>query len=148
MELGFEFVRKVLVDRRRDPVEVLSATGCKLWIDPKTVSDMPGGGDKIEEVDVGFFCLDCGVDEERLEEVYRKRKSVPADPYVLASCHEKDPSFLVTHKTGTHWKNERGIWCVCRFEFKKLKNERQVDVGPRFPYRIWERGWYFAEVKI
>ena len=148
MESGFEFVRRVLVDRRRDPVEVLSATGCRLWVDSSTVNEMPGGGDKIEKTDVGFFSLDRGVDEERLEEEYSKHKSVPIDPYALASCHEKDLSFLVNHKTGTHWKNERGVWCICRFEFKKLKNERHVDVGPRFPYRIWEKGWYFAGIRI
>ena len=148
MESGFEFVREVLVDRRRDPTEVLSATGCKLWVDSSTVNEMPGGGDKIEKVEVGFFSLDHGVDEEGLKEKYGIHKSIPADPYVLSACHEEDTSLLINYRTGTHWRNEKGVWCICRFEVGKFKKERKVDVGPRFPYRIWERGWYFAGIRI
>ncbi len=153
MELDLQFTRRVSVRRARGPMEVLvAATNCKPWVCPDTVSKMPGSGLGIEEVEIVFFNLqglDHGVDEEELDREYKARGLAPADPFSLAAVNEQDVSFSDRYPSGTHWKNEKGKWCICRFLVDKNRGERRVDVGPRFPYRIWERGkWWFAGIKI
>lgn len=153
MEKKLGFSRKVWVRRTRDPMEILvSATDSKPWICPETVSRMPGAGSVLEEVEVFFFnlgCLDHGVDEDELEREYGKRGLVPADPFALAAVNEEDEPFSNQYPNGTHWRDEKGRWCICRFSLNKARGQRQVDVGPRFPYRIWERGkWWFAGLKV
>lgn len=151
MEPKPEIVFKVLVDRTQDPMEALLVTNCEAWIDSDAVQEMPGSGNKKEEVEPVFFSLehlDQGANEEKLEEEYILRKFLPADPFVLAAFNKLDPSFLINHKNGTHWKNGRGKWCICRFYFDKSRKERRVDLGPRNPYRLWEKGWWFAGVRI
>lgn len=143
--LGMDY--RVNVDRARLPSEALAAaSGCQPYVNQEAVDEMPGRGDGRVCVEVLFFKLDCAVDEEELDKEYEARGLVPADPYALAAVNETDPLFSRSYPNGTHWKDKRGRWCVCKFSSRA--GVREVRAGFRLPYVRWTPSWWFAGVRI
>jgi len=135
--VGDSIVRHVKVDRSRSPDEVLKATRRRgYYVDRDVVATMPGSGLGIEEADVHFFWVWHVIDDNDLEEEYRRRGLKPADPYLLAAVNEADLSFAYKHRNATHWKDADGKWCFIKF------TEDQELVGGRTPYYSYVECWF------
>ena len=134
-------VRRVKVDRTRDPQEALDATGRKQYTDKSVVKAMPkGDGDEVE---VCFFKLGRFVSDKDLEKEYALRALKAADPYSLAQVNADDPAFADEHPNGTHWQDASGDWCFAAFN--RWSDEREVLVDR--DDSDWVGRWWFAGLR-
>lgn len=136
-------VRRVKVDRSRNPQRVLDATGRRQYADPDVVADMPGSGNGTEEVEVHFFKLGRYVSDDELEKEYDLRGLKPADPYSLAQVNADDPAFADERPNATHWQDAGGRWCYAAFH--RWDGERRVHVHRHA--RVWHVFWWFAGLR-
>lgn len=139
-------VRRVKVNRTRNPQEVLDATGRKQYTDRKVVDSMPKG--EGEEVEVVFFKPDLTrrngyISDADLDKEYELRGLKPADPYSVAAVNETDPAFADEKPHGTHWKNADGNWCFAAFDH--WRDERHVSVD-RIDHG-WDVSWWFGGLR-
>lgn len=141
-------VRRVKVNRTREPQGMLDATGRKQYTDHRVVKNMPKDG--REEEDVFFFKPDKSaydkngnISDDNLAKEYELRGLKP-DPYAQAAVNEADPTFADEHPNGTHWKDKDGKWCYAAF-FRWHGGERlvYVDRGDG----VWSDDWRFAGVR-
>ncbi len=114
-------VRRVKVDRTRDPLEVLDATGRRRVIDIEAAMSMSRG--EGEEVDVCFF-LSKGRDH--FESELKHFGLEPPDPYSLAKVNEEDPAFADKDSNGMFWKDGQGD--LKEIVFTKCEGKRVVVV--------------------
>ncbi len=141
-------VRRVKVNRTREPQAMLDATGRKQYTDRNVVKNMPHDG--REEDDVFFFKPDKSaydrnncISDDNLTKEYDLRGLKP-DPYAQAAVNEADSAFADDHPNGTHWKDADGNWCYAAF-LRWDGVERRVDV--RRSRIVWDGRWLFAGVR-
>ena len=135
-------VRRVKVDRSRNPQQVLDATGRKQYTDRGVVESMPHG--EGEEVEVCFFRIGRYVSDAELEEERKLRGLTESvDPYSLAQVNADDPAFADDHPNATHWKDANGKWCYAAFG--RWSGGRSVSVDRRG--RGWLGHWWFAGLR-
>jgi hypothetical protein len=130
-------VRKVKVDRSRDPQQLLDATGRNQCTDKRVVAGMPRG--EGEEAEVCFFKLGRFVSDDDLDTEYQLRGLEP-DPYAQAQANIDDPAFADSYPNGSHWKDKDGNWCFltfCRWDVRR-------DVFCRRDGDGWLSHWWFA----
>lgn len=132
-------VRRVRVNRNREPQEVIKATGRNQYVNDSVVACMPRG--EGESTDVVFFTLGRYVSDDDLGKEYDLRGLKPADPYSLAAINEADPAFADGHPNGTHWKDSDDKWCFLAFN-RWADGRRGVDVDRRGSG--WRGVWWFA----
>ncbi len=130
-------VRKVRVDRSRDPQAVLDATGRNQYTDKKVVAGMPKG--EGEEVEVCFFKLGRWISDADLEKEYELR-GLEADHYAQAQVNIDDPSLADKHPNGSHWKDKDGNWCF--LAIRRWRDERNVRCNRHA--LDWGDDWWFA----
>jgi hypothetical protein len=130
-------VRKVKVDRNRDPQAVLDATGRNQYKDKKVVASMPRVAG--EEVEVCFFKLGRWISDADLEKEYELR-GLEADHYAQAQVNIDDPSFADTYPNGSHWKDKDGNWCFLAFGRWVVERDVICDRGGG----VWDDDWWFA----
>ncbi len=134
-------IRRVPVNRRRTPQEVLDATGRKQYTDKDVVGAMPHG--EGEEVEVCFFNLGRDISDTDLDKEYEVHGLEPADPYSLAAVNEADPALADNNPNCTHWKDSRGKWCYVAF-YRWYGVERRVGVDRGGG---WGGRWWFAGLR-
>ncbi|HEX8993734.1 MAG TPA: hypothetical protein VF803_00595 [Candidatus Paceibacterota bacterium] len=130
-------MRSVRVDRASTPRQVVDRVAPVQYIEESVLDAMPRGTRK--DVAVYFFkpCLD--LDDTDLAKQYLIRNLYPCDPFALAAVNEADPSFAMRYPNATHWKDDRGAWCVAAFSKSAGGIGVCVDRGCG-----WVPGWYFA----
>jgi len=106
--------RRVRSNRMRMPWQAILATQFRDYtIDDDVLCAMPRGiGDEVEVV---FFLPDHCMSIDKLENEYRSRDLVPADPYSLAGINEADLHFSFDYPNSTYWKDRSGKWCQATF---------------------------------
>ena len=139
-------IRVVAINRHREPMEAIKATGRNFYGDQAVVKAMPRG--EGDEVKVTFFKPDPSnrgglISDADLEKEYEALGLKPADPISVAAVNEADPAFADEHPNGTHWQNAEGQWCYAAFD--RWNGERDVRVilnGSE-----WRGFWWFAGVR-
>ena len=140
-------VHPVTVNRRREPMDAIKATGRNFYGNEAVVKAMPrGDGDKVEVI---FFKPNLSErgglisDDDLDDRGYELRGLKPADPYSLAAVNEADPAFADEHPNTTHWKDDQGQWCYAAFS--RYRAERRVNVC-RLSHE-WIDAWCFAGLR-
>ena len=139
-------VRKVKVNRARQPQAAISATGRTFGGDGDVVATMPRGeGDEAEVVffkpDDDEYTRPGSMSDDDLEKCLARRSLVAAPPDDVAAVNEDDPSFADKYPNCTHWKNADGEWCYAAFN--RWYGERDVSVR-RHDVFDWVDYWWFA----
>lgn len=125
------------------PIDVLKATGAKMFVDPDVVKNMPKR-DGQPEIIVNFFQLNYWPSDDELHTEYIKRDMISADPFSLAKINQLDKTFSIIYHNCTHWKNQNGEWCCLSFSF--WNDERHLDV---WIHKIkWSKRFWFAGIPI
>ena len=125
------------------PMEVLKATGRRLYVDDAVVSAMPRGTG--EEGKTIFFPLDLSkrgghISDDDLEKEFESHGLLPEYPDNLADVNKADPAFADEHPNCTHWKDKNGKWCYAAFD--RWDGERLVSVDRH--HRGWDGRWWVA----
>ncbi len=136
-------VRRVRVNRSRNPQQALDATGRRQFTDKDVVRAMPRGTG--EEGETFFFQLNLSergghISDDELDKEFSDREFIPEDPDTLAAVNEADPAFADTHPNCTHWKDASGKWCYAAFD--RWDDGRAVGVGRSA--NDWSGSWWFA----
>lgn len=139
------FMRTVLVKCVRTPQEAIDATGRVQYVNDVVVAEMPGGGDRNRRVTVTFFYVGRHLTDAELEQEYKVRGLMPADPYALAAAHEAYPDLADEHLNATHWKDGDGNWCYAVFGCDD--QNRVVDIDRR-GLHLWFPDCRFAGVPV
>lgn len=143
-ELNTEIIRKVKVNREQSPGDALRARARTLynWNGNSFITEMPKG--KGQNALVFFFKLNRRIDDEALEEEYKIRGLVPADPYSLAAVNADDAdwNFSKKYRNVTHWKNNKSEWCSIIFSQQYVSEDRaDTNRGNRtYSENIWFAG--------
>ena len=133
-------VRRVKVDRSRDPQAAISATKRAEYTNSEVVSRMPQC--EGEEVDVYFFPLKRTTNVSDFQKALDNHGLKP-DPYAIMAVNEADPAFADTHPNATQWVDEEGHHCSVAFY--RWGDEREVTC---FRYeRAWRDGWWVGGVR-
>lgn len=134
-------VRRVRVNRGREPQEVINATNRAQHTDRAVVNNMPRG--EGEDKEVFFFKLGRYVNDADLQKEYELRGLEP-DPYAQAQVNTDDPSFADERLNGCHWQDANGNWCFAAF--RRWDDGKRV-VGVRHHVGGWGGRWWFAGVR-
>jgi hypothetical protein len=140
-------MRRIKVDRRRTPQQVLDATDRFQNTPPAVVALMPRR--KGEEIELFFFkamvsvatsCCAPGIYTKDLEREFKARNLEP-DPYGQAAVNETDPAFADTHPNATIWKDVDGNHYETLF-CQERNNKRYVLVDCARTW--WNDCWWFC----
>jgi len=138
---GGMIVRRVRVDRKLTPQQMLDATGRKQYTDKTVVDNMPRG--EGDEVDFYFFKASRQLTDAELEEELRLH-GLRSDPMAQCRVNTDDPAFADEHANGCHWQDADGNWCYAAF-YRWGGGERNVSVR-RYSYD-WDGDWWFGGVR-
>jgi hypothetical protein len=127
----------VAVNRKRNPMETIDATGWTKRVDPDVVAAMPRG--EGDEIDVVFFEIRRSASNEDLEKEYEVRGLKPADPYSLIAVNAENPAFTDKHLNSTQWKDADDKWCSATCA--RWPNEYCVGIGRQGGWCAGP-GWY------
>ncbi|MCX6785684.1 MAG: hypothetical protein NTZ18_02405 [Candidatus Komeilibacteria bacterium] len=109
------FARRVIVDPKMSPQQMLDAIGRKQNIVSSAVASMPRG--KSGEIIVHFFPLtffDSYLRVERLDEEYRIRGLKP-HPIAQGQVNIDDPTFADRYSNNCYWEDTHGNLCFEKF---------------------------------
>jgi len=142
-----EIIRRVRVDRTRDPQEALDAAGHRFNTDQNVVDSMPRG--EGDEVEVVFFKPDLSnrkglISDDDLEKEFDLRGLKPADPISVAAVNEANPEFADKMPNVTHWKDKDGKWCFATFV--RWDGGRRVYVDSNDG--DWDGRWWLAGLRL
>jgi hypothetical protein len=105
-------VRRVKVNRSRNPREAIAATNRAEYLNNEAVDNMPR--EKGEEEDVFFFPLKKFTGVADVQKMLDEHGLKP-DPYAVAAVNEADPTFTDKYPNGTQWVDKDGKHCYLAF---------------------------------
>lgn len=132
-------VRRVKVNRDRQPMEAIKATKRSEYLKDEVVYEMPRG--TLEEVEVCFFPLKkftSAVDVQKMLEDC----GLEPDPYALAAVNEEDPYFADSHPNGIQWYSNSYYYYLA---FGGWNNRHSVYC--HYDEGGWSGDWWFGGVR-
>ena len=103
------------VNRRMPPGVLMEKVGRVKYISPDVLEAMPRGRGQYKTVHL--FLVPREINDAELEEEYRRRNMVAADPDSLIAINQRDVYLSNPYENATHWQGEDGEWYALVFRF-------------------------------